>query len=918
MDSIEDNFENIAQNIDRLKNGIENDAEKYDEFHQYILSSRSIIKFNVFIEKLLIEKEKSLRRDKMIAILIDVIFESENFENLIMTTSIRKQTMKYSSFELDKFINILVSFPELIANLYGPGYPHKFETKNYIARLCRVLQQILDGIYRVEQAMESFIMHHMHCIIRRLCLRGYQELIWIHLFENLFNKLIDDVRWMIITQHILFSYHREEDDDDGPTISEMSKFLEPLFKMILHHSSSPKSMEILFPFDYLHKHHDSLLSKIEFLLTNKFILIYHCPLVVYQNNNNNNRDDQFIYNLLGYLFRANRKWFINASLNVMDAWSNSNAFNYRQYQQQFYFCRLMILFTRLLLLSENQSNVKDMEKIIKKLQSSTFIGSTINLACSQQEFRNIGLTTSVILFDLFIRFNSIDIELPKFPELDALENDDCCKHLKYLGSFDLDQLFDNVQNQNEISTQSMMTNDDEQTTTTTATTDDNVNIVDMMKSTTFDSDDDDDDDLEPYDISNDIPIGDDVRFTKKNLGTSSILKNQKNIQDILLIDSSKQRPIYLQDLIEGLCSDDEKSEWKQKCLQSAEKIIRANTDHYNQLDSVSLRLAKILVDLDNNGGIENFDQLRLNSLIALCVGSPKIVASYLADRFYAPYISIQNRLDVLAVLTKASEELCQLQPFKYKDHDKFIKPIPENSQKLLSISEKNQKFQRDFFTIDTDYNDDGDRSEQQNWKSIIEQRIKSNTRFISPIYHQKHSESSTMSSSSNRFVPFAKYFFFPLLRDFEKMDLKLKINDIDSFIVESLILALGILLQNCHQHSQTMLMSKELLPFIYSYRNHSKSNVRSAIIQTFKIVLQSTPGHYLLNELSNQMIDFKIWLQDIIIDDLNQNCMIKAYQVMMTLDKMVNQIQSQLTQQQSSLLIDVYTYYDNNNSNNER
>ena len=29
--------------------------------------------------------------------------------------------------------------------------------------------------------------------------------------------------------------------------------------------------------------------------------------------------------------------------------------------------------------------------------------------------------------------------------------------------------------------------------------------------------------------------------------------------------------------------------------------------------------------------------------------------------------------------------------------------------------------------------------------------------------------------------------------------------------------------------------------------------------------------------------------------------MIKAYQVMMTLDKMVNQIQSQLTQQQSSV-----------------
>ncbi|KAH9424326.1 TEL2, telomere maintenance protein 2 [Dermatophagoides pteronyssinus] len=744
-------------------NGIENDSEKYNQFYDYVVSFCSIFKFNIFIEKLLIEKEKSLRRDKIMSILIDIVFESENFENLVITIAERLQMQKYSSFEIDKFINILVSFPELIANLYGSSYPRMFETKNYISRLCHVLEQILHRIHDCDQERKSYVMHHIHCIVRRLCLRGYQEPIWNHLLKNLFDKIIEDDKWNKLAQDILFGYHREEEHTDNvQSISEMSKFLEPLFKMIFHYSSCSKSIEILFPFDFICKH-VSLLSKIEFLLTNKFVLIYHCPLNVDRFNR-----DQFIYNLLGYLFRCNLKWFITLSNNVMDAWSNSNAFNYRKYQQQFYLCRLMILIGRLLLeYRHDYHGQDDMKKIIEKLQSSTFNGSTINLASSQQEFRSIGLTTSLILFELFIKFNSINIELPEFPELKNIENDDC-EYLKYLGSFDLNQMF-------EIS-----------------------------------------------------------------------------------------------HCIEGLC-DYEKSDWMRKCLQSSEKIIRTNFD---RLDSVSLRFTKILFDLDDNCGIENFDQLRLNSLIALCVGSPKIVASYLTDRFYAQHISIRNRMDVLAVLTKASEELSQLKPLEFKDQDKFVKAIPENSKKLLTLSEQNRKFQQNKIT-------------NQIYFSCLSSKIFGNI------------SSSTTTMSSNRFVPVAKYFFFPLLRDFEKMDLKLKIHEIDSFIIESLILALGIMLQNCHNHSQTMLMSKELLPFIYSYRNHLKSNVRSAIINTFSIVLQSTPAHFLINDLQNQMIDFKIWLQEIIINDLNQDCMIKAYRAMMALSELVNHPQLQSTHQSS-------------------
>lgn len=55
--------------------------------------------------------------------------------------------------------------------------------------------------------------------------------------------------------------------------------------------------------------------------------------------------------------------------------------------------------------------------------------------------------------------------------------------------------------------------------------------------------------------------------------------------------------------------------------------------------------------------------------------------------------------------------------------------------------------------------------------------------------------------------------------------------------------------------------------FNFFYRSFF-SNIREAIINTFNVVLQSTPSHYLMNDLYEDIMQFKLWLKGMLHIDL--------------------------------------------------
>lgn len=806
-------IEDIIEEINQYNPDVDSAADK--KFYTQFAFPKTLERFIALVECLVNQhRDENLKRDRLTSILADCIYTDNSLSELLYLRFISPNVT--NPILCLKLVNILVSLPELISNLYAFNCPSKLTARPYLERLCAVLRQLLQ---QVHANLNSFNLTHIYLVVTRLCLKGHHQIVWDNLLQNIVCHLANDNKWLQIARQILLN-----DSTHSEAFSNQSMLIEPVFKMIFANSSCHRSIDKLLSYEHLQaiSGMSTLVNKVKFLLTNKFLLIFQCePLA-----SNSINIDAFLLNIFTYLYTNNRQWLRIATENVLDTWANLNGFRHRPYHQHFYLCRQIIIIAKLHFQCKHEAS----KEILSKFHRIIIFGTELHLKSSQMQLRVIGLTTSVIVLDLLAKFSGISIEVPKFEETQS--SDDDCVFLKKLASIDMERIFnidptdyrpldENISPQESIPPNHIPM---------TASKSPNKNDI---KHVQLDSDDDEDDDLQPFDLCNDIRVEDDIRYVGKDVEPSK-RDQSDNIQNTLLIETSRQTPIYLQDCINGLAQT-EKPLYAEKCLLSAERIIRANFTNtsdklstntsmeYGRLNSVALKFAQILFNLDNQVAISNFYQLRLDALVALCVGAPKIVAKYLSEQFYAPYLPIRSRLDILTVLTAASEELCMP-----------LAPVETSSIKSVkngSIQKEPSKgviqFQRKYFGITNSWEEgddsDDDQNEQpetKNWQSIVSQRIRSNTRIISRQHLKQNLDSSSSYHSTSRFVPVSGYFFFPLLRDPHKTEIRLNLDEEDSYVLEQLFYSLGVLLKNCVNYSQVNLMSKELLQFMSSFRNH--------------------------------------------------------------------------------------------------
>jgi telomere length regulation protein len=229
--------------------------------------------------------------------------------------------------------------------------------------------------------------------------------------------------------------------------------------------------------------------------------------------------------------------------------------------------------------------------------------------------------------------------------------------------------------------------------------------------------------------------------------------------------------------------DYEKPEWMQSCLQNAELIIRSNSDSVNE---VAIEFIKILLNLEDKCSVPDFIGLRLRAMIALCVCSPKSVASYLSSQFYEQNHTIRQRLDILEVLLSASQELSS-------NIQKTNKPDMSElslAQNEVTIAEKH-------------------------WTEVIKNRTDAKTRVLSH-------KTKTLEENAyiNRFGQFAGYFFFPLMKNISGNEIKFDLLEEDHYVFGRLLYTLGIMIKNVSLTPISKQMGKELIEFILTFRYH--------------------------------------------------------------------------------------------------
>nr|XP_021553806.1 telomere length regulation protein TEL2 homolog isoform X4 [Neomonachus schauinslandi] len=193
---------------------------------------------------------------------------------------------------------------------------------------------------------------------------------------------------------------------------------------------------------------------------------------------------------------------------------------------------------------------------------------------------------------------------------------------------------------------------------------------------------------------------------------------------------SGKAPAYVRDCVEALTSSEDWERWE-ATLRALEGLIVRSPAAARE---VSVELAKVLLHLEEKTSVVGFEGLRQRALVAVVVTDPALVAEYLTSQFYALNFSLRQRMDILDVLTLAAQQLSR--PGRLPKAPQCGSPSPTSQPSSTQAPA---------------------------WRAVVQERIRSKTRRFS-----QRSPRWGPDAGPNEFNLVAGYFFFPLIRHFDR------------------------------------------------------------------------------------------------------------------------------------------------------
>ncbi|XP_037133706.1 telomere length regulation protein TEL2 homolog [Syngnathus acus] len=304
-------------------------------------------------------------------------------------------------------------------------------------------------------------------------------------------------------------------------------------------------------------------------------------------------------------------------------------------------------------------------------------------------------------------------------------------------------------------------------------------------------------------------------------------------------------PRYLRDCLENLISseDPERVEFS---LRVAEGLVRKNAFATKE---ISVQLSKVLLHMEDKYSINGFLALRQATMVAIVVSDCIPVTEFLSTEFYSLNYSLRQRLDILEVLVLAAQELSKPNPDI---------PNPSVTADLTPYSADNAA----------------------HWRQVIEERIQAKTKRIS-----KGASQPPTKATANRYAPVAGYFFFPLLRNYDKPQVTFDLLGSDHLVLGRLIHTLGIFMHLAVNAPVAAQMGRALLDFVWTLRYHTDQMVRRGILFSVCSVFMSMPSQNILVDLADQLFETRSWLADVAEGDLDADCRSLAMQSLVLMDK---------------------------------
>jgi telomere length regulation protein len=145
-------------------------------------------------------------------------------------------------------------------------------------------------------------------------------------------------------------------------------------------------------------------------------------------------------------------------------------------------------------------------------------------------------------------------------------------------------------------------------------------------------------------------------------------------EDATLVNRDKHRaPVYIRDLM-AMLRDSEKHDRFQLGIRHAAPLIRRKANFGREVTDHAEELARILSSLQDPFDTNNFDELRLQALIAVIISDPSAIAPWLSRQAFAGEFSIAQRCTMLTALGLSGRELAGL-----KEQDNLNPNLPDSS-----------------------------------------------------------------------------------------------------------------------------------------------------------------------------------------------------------------------------------------------
>lgn len=726
--------------------------------------------------------------------------------NLEFTDTIEKY--KHQS-EWESYVQLLVTLPERVANRLETDTPKEFSHENYsynlIFHIIRAMDYLAESSFAQGIQYDiSYLSHLLSKVIIHYNMSGNSEAI---------TKFVDVL--------IAWSYSEE-----------MNKFVKrKLIQTLLRHLNRGAidciSLILLkrCPIDYKNKEQTIfhlLGDNIDTCKDWNDILTSKVPFYVKLKDY---KDTTLPENLVYYISTTKQcvATLTDLLMRLAQVWSDVKLSNVANVPEHIYISQLLILVVKYRVVISIQQKLYWQ---LAELKSILYKGMSKHLDVLSQEYRCVGMATIEILFKILADLELCDKEASENLSFDYDEMGEACKEIhtnlksiskrclvddnvttpkKYkVKIVDLKETYDAIVN--KVVDEQYRPAQNTLVTCAVKTPAQTKEIVKAIISVKLDAlekgkkdeveDLDSDDDLQPYDMSNDIPV------------------------------SARKRPNYLRDLLEILVEAKDVETFEASLEVSEELVTKQlrTEDHKLAVD-----LLNLFVHLDDKYHVDNFENLKFNTAVAIVCSQPKNCAEHLCKEIHIDVgrYSIATKIFMLDVLSEAANRIADVRP------------------QIEQVKPKAEVISQDDDTIPPE--------------EIIRRRVINKTRY----FHSKRPHPFA-KAKRNEFAAVSDSFFYPLVGGFGMRQLTLSHHnlkqDVDNILLLKYLSVVGNIVLASKNCPKCPRYCWELMQMMSYMRFTPDPRLQSCVIALVASVVLALPSSILRTDFFDIMVEFRGWL----------------------------------------------------------